>query len=129
MVVAGTGLSLFSGLWMAVWCLWPGLSPLALFAPIALSSVGNGLSQPTALASALSVYPRVAGTASGLVGCSQMAVSALGTILVGMLPHGGPFAMVGVIVGTQIVACLFGALALRLPMPAAADAVAPQQAA
>ncbi|MBV9553324.1 MAG: multidrug effflux MFS transporter [Alphaproteobacteria bacterium] len=129
MVVAGTGLSLFSGLWMAVWCLWPGLSPLALFAPIALSSVGNGLSQPTAMASALSVYPRVAGTASGLVGCSQMAVSALGTILVGMLPHGGPFAMVGVIVGTQIVACLFGALALRLPMPAAADAVAPQQAA
>jgi MFS transporter, DHA1 family, multidrug resistance protein len=127
MIVAGTGLSLVSGLWMAAWCVWPGLSPLALFVPIALSSVGNGLSQPTAMASALSVYPRVAGTASGLVGFSQMAVSALGTMLVGLLPHHGPSAMVGVIVGTQIIACIVGALALRLPMPAA-EATVPQEA-
>jgi MFS transporter, DHA1 family, multidrug resistance protein len=113
MVLAGTGLSLFSGLWMALWCVWPGLSAWALFVPIALSSVGNGLSQPTAMASALSVYPQVAGTASGLVGFSQMAVSALGTLLVGLLPHQGPFAMVGFIAATQLIACVLGGAALR----------------
>jgi DHA1 family bicyclomycin/chloramphenicol resistance-like MFS transporter len=113
MIMAGTGLSLAAGVWMAAWCVWPGLSTWALFVPIALSSVGNGLSQPTAMASALSVFPRVAGTASGLVGFSQMAVSALGTLIVGVLPHDGPAAMAGVVMGTQLVAFALGAAALR----------------
>ena len=34
------------------------LSPWALFVPMALSSIGNGLSQPAAMAAGLSVYPR-----------------------------------------------------------------------
>ena len=33
---------------------------------MAISSIGNGLSQPTAIAYGLSVYPRIAGSASGL---------------------------------------------------------------
>jgi DHA1 family bicyclomycin/chloramphenicol resistance-like MFS transporter len=113
MVVAGVALSLASGLLLTGWCIYPGLSPWALFVPMALSSVGNGLSQPTAMAAALSVVPRVAGTASGLVGFLQMAVSASGTLLLGLLPSDGGFAMAGVILATQVIACILGIIAVR----------------
>jgi DHA1 family bicyclomycin/chloramphenicol resistance-like MFS transporter len=118
MVVWGVALSLFSGLWMAAWCVYPGLSTWALFVPMALSSIGNGLSQPTAMAAGLSVYPRIAGTASGVIGFLQMAISALGTLAVGALPHDGPLAMAGIVVATQIVACALGIVAVRLPIDA-----------
>jgi len=125
MVVSGVALSLASGVLMAGWCVWPGLSPWALFVPMAASSIGNGLSQPTAMAAGLSVYPRVAGTASGFIGFLQMAVSALGTLAVGVLPHEGPSAMVGVVVFTQIVACALGLVAVRLPAAGAVAAAIP----
>jgi DHA1 family bicyclomycin/chloramphenicol resistance-like MFS transporter len=121
MIVAGVGLSLASGLLMAGWCAAAGLSTWALFVPMALSSIGNGLSQPTAMACGLSVYPRVAGTASGLVGFLQMAVSALGTLAVATMPHDGPAAMVGVVVATQAIAFAFGAVAVRLSIPVLSD--------
>jgi DHA1 family bicyclomycin/chloramphenicol resistance-like MFS transporter len=124
MIVAGVAISLTSGALMAGWCVYPGLSTWTLFVPMALSSIGNGLSQPSAMAAALSVYPRVAGTASGLVGFLQMAASALGTLLVATLPHQGPSAMVGVVVVTQIIAMLLGAMAVRLPSRVLAPAAA-----
>jgi hypothetical protein len=49
-----------------------------MFVPMAISSIGNGLSQPPALAAGLSVHPRIAGAASGLLGFLQMMVAALG---------------------------------------------------
>ena len=82
---------------------------------MALSSIGNGLSQPAAMGAGLSVYPRVAGTASGFIGFMQMAISALGTLMVGLLPHEGPLAMAGVVLTTQIVAMVLGVIAVRLP--------------
>jgi DHA1 family bicyclomycin/chloramphenicol resistance-like MFS transporter len=115
MVVWGVTLSLLSGAAMLLWCVWPGLSPWTLFVPMAASSIGNGLSQPTAMASGLSIYPRVAGTASGLIGFLQMAISALGTLTVGLLPHESAFAMAGVVLTTQIVALVLGMIAVRLP--------------
>ena len=66
-MVFGLALSLASGVMLAVWCL-VGLTPWALFVPMAISSIGNGLSQPPAIAAGLSVYPRIAGAASGLLG-------------------------------------------------------------
>jgi DHA1 family bicyclomycin/chloramphenicol resistance-like MFS transporter len=95
---------------------YPGLSPWTLFVPMALSSIGNGLSQPSAMAAGLSVYPRIAGTASGFIGFMQMAVSAAGTLAVGLLPQGGPFAMVGVVLATQVIAFVLGAVAVRLSL-------------
>ena len=47
-------------------------------------SVGVGTAAPAALAEALSVNPRVAGSASGLYGAMQMAVGALCTALAGI---------------------------------------------
>lgn len=115
MVVLGVSISLLSGAGMLVWCIWPGLSPWALFVPMAVSSIGNGLSQPASMGAGLSVYPRVAGTASGFIGFLQMAISALGTFAVGLLPHEGALAMAGVVLTTQIVAFALGAVAVRLP--------------
>jgi MFS transporter, DHA1 family, multidrug resistance protein len=108
---AGLTLSLASGVVLAVWCLL-NLTPCGLFVPRAISSVGNGLSQPRAIAAGLSVHPRIAGAASGLLGFLQMMFAALGTLLIGRLPHDSALSMVAVVVSLAL-ALVFGLLALR----------------
>ena len=88
-----------------------GLTPWALFVPMAISSVGNGLSQPPGIAAGLSVYPRIAGTASGLLGFLQMIVAAFGTLLIGQLPHDTPLSMVAIVCASLALALIFGLLA------------------
>ncbi|TVR09809.1 MAG: Bcr/CflA family efflux MFS transporter [Salinarimonadaceae bacterium] len=51
-------------------------NPLTFFIPIALSSVGSGMTLPGATAAALSVRPKLAGTASGLSGAAQLGMGA-----------------------------------------------------
>jgi MFS transporter, DHA1 family, multidrug resistance protein len=82
---------------------------------MAISSVGNGLNQPPAIAAGLSVHPRIAGAASGRLGLLQMMVAALGTLLIGRLPHDSALAMVAVVVASLSLALVFGLLALRRP--------------
>lgn len=112
--VFGLALSLASGVMLAVWCLVE-LTPWALFVPMAISSIGNGLSQPPGLATGLSVYPRMAGAASGLLGFLQMMVAALGTLLVGHLPQQTALPMVTVVGASLALALIFGLIALRRP--------------
>ncbi|HVC56816.1 MAG TPA: multidrug effflux MFS transporter [Stellaceae bacterium] len=112
--VIGLAVSFVSGIVMALWCL-VAPSPWALFAPIALSSIGNGMSQPPAMAAGLSVHPRSAGAASGLIGCLQMAVSSLGSFLVGVLPHDSTLPMVSLVGAFMALAMVFGIPAVRLP--------------
>jgi DHA1 family bicyclomycin/chloramphenicol resistance-like MFS transporter len=81
------------------------------------------MSQPPGVAAGLSVYPRIAGAASGLLGFMQMTVAAFGTLLLGLLPRDSVVAMV-VVVGTALtLAFLCGLLTLRgsekAPRPAA----------
>ncbi|HZT86848.1 MAG TPA: multidrug effflux MFS transporter [Stellaceae bacterium] len=106
----GVALSLFSGALMAVWCA-AALGVWALFVPIALSSIGNGLSQPPAMAAGLSIYPRLAGTASGVIGSLQMLASALGTLFVGWLPREAALSLVAVVDLCLVLAMVFGAVA------------------
>ncbi len=112
--VIGLALSVASGVMMALWCLGD-LTIWALFVPIAISSIGNGLSQPAAIAAGLSVYPRLAGTASGLIGFLQMAMSAFGTLAVGLMPRTDALGVVAVIGAAQIMALWLGLLAVRRP--------------
>ena len=63
------------------------------------AAVGDGLSQPSAMAAGLSIYPRLAGTASGLMGFTQMIVASLGTYLVALLPYDSAFGTVIVVGG------------------------------
>lgn len=107
MFAAGLALSFGSGIAMALWCL-ADPTPWALFVPIAVSSIGNGMSQPPAMAAGLSVYPQVAGAASGLIGCLQMAVSGVGTFAVGLLPQTGAMPMVVVVGAFMALAVAFG---------------------
>ena len=112
--VFGLALSLASGAMLTVWC-FVDLTPWALFVPMAISSIGNGLSQPPAIAAGLSVYPRVAGAASGLMGFLQMMVAALGTFLIGQLPQSTPLSMVAVVGGCLALALAFGVIVWRMP--------------
>jgi DHA1 family bicyclomycin/chloramphenicol resistance-like MFS transporter len=95
---------------LAVRCLVE-LTPWALFVPRAIS-------QPPAIAAGLSVHPRIAGAASGLLGFLQMMIAALGTLLIGRLPHDSALAMVIVVVASLALALVFGLLALRWPSAA-----------
>jgi DHA1 family bicyclomycin/chloramphenicol resistance-like MFS transporter len=117
LLIIGLALSLASGVMLAVWCLVE-LTPWALFVPMAISSIGNGLSQPPAIASGLSVHPRIAGAASGLLGFLQMMIAALGTLLIGRLPQHSALSMVIVVVASLALALVFGLLALRRPRAA-----------
>ncbi|MGG5887708.1 multidrug effflux MFS transporter [Falsiroseomonas sp. HC035] len=61
---------------------------LVFFAPMAAVAVGNGMTQPNAIAGALSAKPQLAGTASALVGALQMGFGALMTFIVGLVEYG-----------------------------------------
>jgi DHA1 family bicyclomycin/chloramphenicol resistance-like MFS transporter len=111
LILAGRGLAFAAAVGMAAWWWFGGLSVWMLFVPIAFTSIGDGLSQPAAMASGLSVYPRLAGTASGLMGFSQMAIAALGTIAVAALPHDSPLgliAVVGLFIAVALAAGIIG---------------------
>jgi MFS transporter, DHA1 family, multidrug resistance protein len=114
LLIVGLALSLASGVMLALWCFLE-LTPWALFMPMAISSIGNGMSQPPALAAGLSVHPRIAGAASGLLGFLQMTVAALGTLLIGRLPQHSALSMVIVVVASLALALVFGLLAFRRP--------------
>jgi DHA1 family bicyclomycin/chloramphenicol resistance-like MFS transporter len=112
--IFGLALSLASGIMLAVWCL-VDLTPWALFVPMAISSVGNGISQPPGIAAGLSVFPRIAGAASGLMGFLQMMIAAAGTFLIGQLPQNTPLSMVAVVGASLVLALVFGLRAPRAP--------------
>jgi len=54
----------------------PGWEMATIFLPQIVIGVGNGLLLPTSIASAVSIRPQVAGTASGATGFIQMAIAA-----------------------------------------------------
>ncbi len=72
----------------------PPLSVGLLFVPIGLAEIGDGMSGPAVMAAALSIHPRLAGTASGLMGFLQMAAAALGSFAVALLPYRNAFGMI-----------------------------------
>jgi MFS transporter, DHA1 family, multidrug resistance protein len=53
------------------------LTPAALFAPMLLCALGNGLTIPNGTIRAISIDPKLVGTAAGLLGFLQMGVSAV----------------------------------------------------
>ncbi|MBC9210054.1 multidrug effflux MFS transporter [Roseomonas aerophila] len=88
------------------------LSLALFFAPMLLVGIGNGISQPNSMAAAISIQPKLAGTASGVVGATQMAFGALMTLLTGALETGNGFGTAAVMavcaVGAQIGLAMVG---------------------
>lgn len=74
----------------------------ALFGPAMLMAVGNGVAQANAMAGAVSVQPRLAGTASGLAGALQMAFAATMTLVVGATETGRGVATAAGMLGAAI---------------------------
>jgi DHA1 family bicyclomycin/chloramphenicol resistance-like MFS transporter len=74
-VIAATLLAAFAHHW----------GPIILFGPQMLISFGNGLLLPASISGAISVRPQAAGTAAGIIGCTQMAVGAAVTQYTGTL--------------------------------------------
>lgn len=106
MIFTGSLLALIGVSLLAALAVGTTMIPLFLFAPVMFVGVANGLSLPSATASAISVRPDLAGTASGLVGCLQMMVGGLATLLVGHLQDDTVFPMVAVMSGAAIIAFL-----------------------
>jgi len=63
----------------------PGWEMATLFLPQIIIGFGNGLLLPTSVAGAVSIRPQVAGTASGMTGCIQMAIGAAAAQLGGLI--------------------------------------------
>ncbi len=60
-----------------------GLAPLGIFGPFFLLGFSNGATQPNLIAGAVSVNPALAGSASGLLGFTQMVTGAIATVVMG----------------------------------------------
>lgn len=88
----GTAITLGGGLLaLAVQALLPP-HLLLFFGPMVVVAYGNGLTQPPAIAAAVSVRPQLAGTASGLLGALQMSFGAAMSVLAGLTENGSGIA-------------------------------------
>jgi DHA1 family bicyclomycin/chloramphenicol resistance-like MFS transporter len=68
------------------------------------------------MAAALSIEPRLAGTASGLMGFLQMTAAAIGSFIVALLPYDNAFGVIavfGVFVALALVSGIFAAGRMR----------------
>ncbi|MSP83142.1 MAG: Bcr/CflA family efflux MFS transporter [Alphaproteobacteria bacterium] len=110
MIALGSAIQL-AGLLVALATVLAGwLSPVSLFLPIMLVSIGQGLAIPNAMAGTVSVDPARAGAAAGLSGFMQMAAGAGATFVAGILvQHGAlPYTIM------MLVFCLAGIAAFGL---------------
>jgi DHA1 family bicyclomycin/chloramphenicol resistance-like MFS transporter len=129
LLIAGRALALGGAGVVTLCYLSGGFSIWTLFLPIAFAEIGDGLSQPSVMAAALSIHPRIAGTASGLMGFLQMTMAAVGSFAVALLPHDSPLGLilvfsgfVAVALGSAIYAVRRVGRAERLVSPAVAAA-------
>jgi DHA1 family bicyclomycin/chloramphenicol resistance-like MFS transporter len=132
LMLAGRIIAFAGALCLALWGGLGALSVWTLFVPIALAEIGDGMTQPAVMAAALSIEPRLAGTASGLMGFLQMTAAALGSFVVALLPNHNAFGLIAVFGGLVVLSLAGAVLALgyaaragQTTLPAAAPAPAP----
>jgi MFS transporter, DHA1 family, multidrug resistance protein len=80
-IAVGIGFFVSAALLLAALAAWH--SPQALIWPLFLLGAGMGFAMPNSNARGLTVEPRLAGTAAGLLGCGQMGASSLVTAILG----------------------------------------------
>ncbi len=84
--------------------------PIAVVGPIFFVNFGYGIAYPNALATSISVFPRIAGTGSAIMGFLQYGISALVIALIGILPHETQLTMGIVIAGLIVLSIVTGSL-------------------
>ncbi len=97
MMIAVAGVCLAFVLQLAGW-----RHPLALFAPVSLTVFGNGITLPNAQAAAINEFPQLAGSASGLAGFLQMALSALAAQLVAAVYNGTAYPLLFIMLAAAL---------------------------
>jgi MFS transporter, DHA1 family, multidrug resistance protein len=98
--IAGTlGMSV-----LLAFALVPVMHPAAIFAPCFLMAFGNGVLLPNAVAGAVSVDPKAAGAASGMVGFLQMGIGAVMSYIAGQVTTTSPLPMAIMMFGLTVVA-------------------------
>ena len=126
---------MLNGAWLAVascvvlylWNLASGPAGLAIVLPLAVVVLSHGLSQPSAIAGAVSVNPALAGSAAGVMGFGQGLIAAAGAQLLGVLQNGTVhplFAVVTAFAVISLLACFlarWGEAGETPPAPDAAD--------
>jgi DHA1 family bicyclomycin/chloramphenicol resistance-like MFS transporter len=108
MVLIGCGAASVGGALMLGFALVTLTAPTVL-GPMMLFSFGMGITLPNALAGGMLPFPRLAGTASALLGFAQQALAALATFAAAALPQYSAVSMAGLIAGLAL-----GALLARL---------------
>lgn len=94
----------------------------AIVGPVVIFMAGTGLAMPNALAGAIGPFPRIAGSASALLGFCQMGLAALVGIAVGHGSGESAFAMMAAIALVALGAALSYWLVVRpAPQPAPGD--------
>jgi MFS transporter, DHA1 family, multidrug resistance protein len=91
---------------LAALALKPVMHPAALFLPCVLMSLGNGFLLPSAVAAAVSVDPKAAGAASGMVGFLQMGIGAVMSFIAGQVTTDSPLPMALIMLGLTAAAWL-----------------------
>jgi MFS transporter, DHA1 family, multidrug resistance protein len=80
----------------------PIMHPMALFLPCLITSFGNGLLLPNAIAAAVSVDPKAAGAASGVTGFLQMGIGAVVSYITGQMTGVSPLPVALVMFGLTV---------------------------
>jgi DHA1 family bicyclomycin/chloramphenicol resistance-like MFS transporter len=96
------------------------VGPLPIVVAGTIMGTGNGLVLPNAIAGAVSIRPRAAGTASGLVGATQMFLGAFTAQYAGHLIASAttPLPMILHMIATAAAAMLAYLFLVRMPRPA-----------
>ncbi|MEM7451308.1 MAG: multidrug effflux MFS transporter [Pseudomonadota bacterium] len=102
MIRIGTTLALVGALVMVVSVSTGTLSPERMFLPMVVLAFANGLSSPSLQSAAVLQSKNYAGTASGIVGCSQQLIAGIATQVVALWGLVSPQPMAVFIVGASM---------------------------
>ncbi|MDH3474815.1 MAG: multidrug effflux MFS transporter [Rhodospirillales bacterium] len=106
LVLAGAAIGLAGGVAAFALALAGIASVTGIIAPVFVFMIGVGLMLPNAMAGAIGPYPRMAGTASALLGVIQMTLAAVIGIAVGQAQDGTARGMNGAIAAVALAALL-----------------------
>ncbi len=88
LLLAGVGLCLAGGWLMAAIAVTGHVGVIAIIAPMMVFAVGLGIVLPNGIAGALAPFPRIAGTASAVLGFVQMIIAGGASFAVGRFADG-----------------------------------------
>jgi MFS transporter, DHA1 family, multidrug resistance protein len=106
MITLGNAVTFAGGLLCLAAAVSGFLTPLTLFAPMALAAFGNGLTIPNGTAGAISVDPKLTGAAAGWAGFTQMAVASAASQIVGTYQTGWPLLVFWFMAGASLLAMI-----------------------